>query len=78
MEKILRGADDLAARILKYLKAHPNACDSADGIRQWWLEGTGATLDEVSAALDRLVAEGRVERIQRDSREVFRRVIQSR
>jgi hypothetical protein len=57
--------DELAAEILTYLQAHPDAADSLEGIVQWWivhdrfLRGVAAT----GRALDRLVDEGRMERI---------------
>ena len=43
--------------IRRYLVAHPNASDTAQGVRDWWLGGHGATfgLDVIEAALDRLV-----------------------
>jgi len=53
---------ELAAQITSYLAAHPNACDTVEGIRLWWLTRTDATNDQVSAALDYLVSLGRVER----------------
>jgi hypothetical protein len=55
--------DKLAAEILTYLEAHPDAADSLDGIVQWWivherfLRGIAAT----GRALERLVDEGRME-----------------
>lgn len=64
---------DLVAYILRYLKAYPNACDSADGVRAWWLRDSGATPAEVSAALDLLVSSGKVERVSRPTGDVFRR-----
>jgi hypothetical protein len=57
--------DELAAEILRYLEAHPDAADSLDGIVQWWivherfLRGVAAT----GRALERLVADGRIDRV---------------
>jgi hypothetical protein len=57
--------DELAREILDYLAAHPQAADGLDGIVQWWIvhqrfvRGVEAT----AKALDRLVAEGRIERV---------------
>jgi hypothetical protein len=46
--------------IRRYLASHPDAADSAVGIRDWWLgdAGTEFSAAELSAALDRLVEEG--------------------
>jgi hypothetical protein len=63
---------ELVAQITTYLAGHPHACDTAAGVHQWWLAGTTATIPEVSAALDRLVAIGRMERVQQPSGVVFR------
>ena len=54
---------ELAAQITSYLAAHPNARDTVEGVHRWWLTGTDATSDEVSAALNYLVSLGRVERV---------------
>ena len=62
----------LAAQITSYLAAHPSACDTAQGVHQWWLTGTAATLPEVSVALEQLVQLGRVERLSQPSGAVFR------
>jgi hypothetical protein len=52
------------AAIRRYLDAHPNAFDTADGIARWWLpaEQIEARTSLVLAALDELVASGEVER----------------
>jgi hypothetical protein len=43
--------------VLAYVLAHPDARDSADGIRNWWLTGAlrGIAAAEVRRALDELV-----------------------
>ena len=49
----------LQQQILRYLRHHPDAKDTAGGILAWWLEGDiPATIDDVEAALDALVAAG--------------------
>jgi hypothetical protein len=64
--------DELVAQIGRYLAANPSACDTAEGIRQWWLAGTASTPQEVSAALDHLVRAGSVERCLQQSSTVYR------
>jgi hypothetical protein len=68
-------ADELATEILAYLKVHPAAADTLDGIIQWWIvhqrfvRGIQAT----ERALERLVTEGRLEKIPTaDGRVIFR------
>ena len=66
-----RRIDELVGRISRYLAAHPSACDTAEGIHQWWLAGT-STPQDVSAALDHLVRAGSVERLVQHSSTVYR------
>lgn len=46
-----------------YLGRHPDAADSPEGIRRWWLPPTlqSVPLDLLLAALDRLVAGGEMQ-----------------
>jgi hypothetical protein len=55
--------DSLAGEILRYLREHPNASDNAEGIAKWWIkrQRLEETLEQVQAALDRLVARSLVE-----------------
>jgi hypothetical protein len=54
---------DPAADILAYLRAHPQASDSLEGIVSWWLPARfAAARDVVQESLDRLVEQGLVER----------------
>lgn len=52
----------LQGQILDYLKAHPHAADSREGIARWWLADRigGATPETLQAALDDLVDRGLV------------------
>ena len=56
-------SDELAATILRYLASCPNACDTAEGVCQWWIpqqrfvESTHAVID----ALGSLVERGKIE-----------------
>ena len=60
----MRGHDqqveDVAVEIGRYLHKHPDAADSVDGVRQWWLstESAGTSVAVVSAALERLELRG--------------------
>jgi len=64
--------DDVAAAILRHLAAHPDAADTARGIWYAWLGNSGASLADVSDALERLIRIGSVERAQRATDVVFR------
>jgi hypothetical protein len=52
--------EDVAIEIERYLRANPDAADSAEGVRHWWLSSENAKvgLDVVDAALDKLVSDG--------------------
>jgi hypothetical protein len=57
-------AQVIAHTIQRYVEVNPDAADSAEGIRRWWLppglaEESPATVEE---ALDRLVAAGVISR----------------
>ncbi len=50
----------LSDEILCYLRAHPQAADTVDGIVGWWLprQRYDEAVDRVQHALDKLVASG--------------------
>jgi len=53
-------------QILHYLVDHPDAADTVDGIRQWWLlEGEERSSAEVRAVLERLVERHLITRVDR-------------
>jgi hypothetical protein len=65
--------------ILDYLGEHPDAADTVDGIRQWWLLGSAArSTADVQAALDALVARGLLARSEQPGiQAVYRRAPRS-
>ena len=62
--------------VLAYLEAHPSAADTLEGITTWWLEQLRIRcgIEVVSAALERLIRSGEVERFARrnDATPLFR------
>lgn len=49
--------------ILGYLRTHRHAAETAEGVHRWWLpEDAAWSVAEVSAALEKLVGEGILER----------------
>jgi hypothetical protein len=64
----------VCCEIQRYLSSHPDAADSVEGIRRWWI--ARLRLEEsarhVQEALNRLVAQGVViERVMPDGRAVY-------
>jgi hypothetical protein len=59
--------DGVGEQILQYLNEHPDAADTSDGIREWWLrrEGHSESAADVQVALDRLVEQKLIARIDR-------------
>ena len=54
----------LRAAIVAYVAAHPNASDTADGIARWWLGAMTIPVEAVIGALERLVEEECLVRMQ--------------
>jgi hypothetical protein len=51
---------DIARAILRYLRAHPEAKDTMDGIAEWWLEGRHSERRVVERAIGLLLSHGAV------------------
>lgn len=58
-------AKEIAGEILDYLQRHPSAVESRDGILQCWIlqRRFQRGLTALDVALERLVDEGRIERV---------------
>lgn len=70
-------SNSLCLGILSYLRDHPEAADSPEGIAQWWLPAPAytATLEAVHEALALLVADQRIARIDlADGRTLYQSV----
>ena len=50
----------IADEILGYLRAHPQAADTARGIAEWWLSGRAVDTGLVNRALRMLAVDGYV------------------
>jgi hypothetical protein len=65
----------LAAVILRYIRSHPDACDTLQGVTEWWLarQRYEDTRTGVAAALEFLLEQGQAEAAQgADGRVVYR------
>jgi hypothetical protein len=49
---------DVEQALVRYCADHPNAADSVDGVRRWWLADPSIPLATVEAALVALVERG--------------------
>jgi Fe2+ or Zn2+ uptake regulation protein len=59
MQRRQQALTEVVEAILRYLAAHPDAVDSAEGIAQWWLPAEcHVDLDTMEAALERLLRQG--------------------
>jgi len=54
-----REAPELMRQILRYLDAHPDALDTADGIAKWWVYADGKAVEK---AIERLMQKGILQR----------------
>ena len=57
-----------------YVRTNPLACDTADGIRRWWLGAADAPMETLVHALDWMTKEGLMEvLVAADGRQRYRR-----
>jgi hypothetical protein len=56
-ERVSRIADVL----LRYIESNPHASDTLDGIGRWWLANESISREDLSRALAKLVADGRLD-----------------
>lgn len=60
--------------LAQYLRTNPHACDSSDGIAQWWLPGDGVSTLALERALEWLARQGVLQAIVgSDGRTRYRR-----
>jgi hypothetical protein len=65
----------MASEILKYLKSHPDAADSLEGIMNWWQSDGDRSREEVEIALNSLVIQHILERVENQQRQVIYRAV---
>ena len=55
---------EVEAAVIEYLRCHPHAADSLDGILQWWLprQRYETAHERIGATLEHMVASGILER----------------
>ena len=72
-------SDQLAATILRYLASCPDACDTAEGVCQWWIpqQRYVESTRDVIEALGALVERGRIETYRSVDGQVLYRAVLS-
>ena len=73
-DKSNAGVAEIARAIERYLAKHPNAADSLEGIRQWWLmrQRYEESAQQVQQALDQLLRAGAInKRVLSDGRVLY-------
>ena len=61
--------EEISRKILDYLKKHPNAGDTLEGITMWWLEfeRIDRSVDEIAEILDQMAKKGQIEKFRREA-----------
>jgi hypothetical protein len=72
--RILAAVDELAGLVLGYLRDHPRASDTLQGVAEWWIPRQQIVVDVMSLerALRALVERGLVEEVGMDGRPRYR------
>lgn len=64
----------IIGQLARYLRANPLACDTLEGIAQWWLGTAGVAPLQLARALDRMERDGVVASLRAaDGHRRFRR-----
>lgn len=63
MKQVPDSVDELAETILRYVARCPNACDTLDGICEWWIprQRYDDAKGDIFAALELLKARGQID-----------------
>lgn len=64
---------EIAGGVRRYVRSHPEAADSVDGIHRWWLDPAlrDEARERVLDALERLVGEGVLRRVTLEDGQVI-------
>lgn len=70
---------DLAALILRYISARPDACDTLEGVSDWWLarQRFEDSRADVAAALQWLIDRGQAQAVRAADGHVVYRAVDS-
>ena len=54
----------IIGQLARYMRANPLACDTLEGIAQWWLGAAGVPPTQLARALDRMERDGVVAKLR--------------
>lgn len=66
--------EQIAQKILEYLKQRPQACDTLEGVARWWMmsQQLSEAVEQIQQVLEQLRATGQIkERLGADGRIVY-------
>ena len=66
--------EEMSEMILSYLRKHPDAGDTLEGITRWWLESdrVDRSADEVAEGLELLLEKGLLRRVNCDDEFLYK------